>query len=177
MRCRGLVVLLALVAAACGPARTGPQATATRVPGHVAAGGGTSGTVMAAASAAARDMGPAAREAGTPGIPQGAGGNTAGAQMGGTVKDSALGNSGEQTAGQRTPGNGAPAHAGAQASAPPAAASAASASAPMSPASAAELQKRLLDERMTLVAERWKQRATATGRPVTAASQAASGPR
>ncbi|HZY18279.1 MAG TPA: hypothetical protein VFE82_07340 [Ramlibacter sp.] len=52
----------------------------TRAPGHVAAGGRTSGEVMAASPAPkAADGAPA----GTPGIPQGAEGNTGGTSIGG----------------------------------------------------------------------------------------------
>lgn len=53
----------------------------TGFPGQVSAGGSTSGEVMARASKPANTPDPS----GTPGIPQGAGGNTGGAAMGGTT--------------------------------------------------------------------------------------------
>lgn len=163
------VLAMGLVAAAvlggCGRGSGDPPAGSalrqTELPGQMTAGGQTSGTVIAtAARTPPKDMGTASREAGTPGIPEGSGGNTSGARLGGTTGPSALSNSGEQTAAQRTPGQGAPAHAAdaprAAAASAPAAVSAASAAA----AAAAE-QKRLLDERMTQVARRWQQRASA----------------
>jgi hypothetical protein len=166
----------ALALAACQRAADEPQPT--RFPGQISAGGGTSGSVMAAA----KPMDKAMREAGTPGIPQGAGGNTAGAKLGGSTGSGALANSGEQTAAQRVPGTGAPAHDGAAASAPQtaaatAAAGGAAASAPAAaaaPASAASVpaaeaaarQKQLLDESMTRVAQHWRERAAQQGWPV-----------
>jgi hypothetical protein len=53
----------------------------SRFPGQVSAGGGTSGEVMARNKGVADTPDPS----GTPGIPQGAGGNTSGAAMGGTT--------------------------------------------------------------------------------------------
>ena len=164
----GVAVALvgALALAACQRPADEPQPT--RFPGQISAGGGTSGSVMAAA----KPMDKAMREAGTPGIPQGAGGNTAGAKLGGSTGAGALANSGEQTAAQRVPGTAAPAHDGAAASAPRAAASAVAAAAPASAASvpAAEAaareaarQKQLLDESMTRVAQHWRERAAQQG--------------
>lgn len=161
----------------------------TRLPGHPSTGGQTSGMVMATqASAPSQDMGAATRQGGTPGIPQGAGDNTSGTEMGGTTGTSALANTGEQTAAQRTPGEGAPAHAedgtrgiapagGASgpvaAAVPPSAAVAAVNAA--AAASAASAQPRLLDERMSAVAQRWQERSRRQGgappaRPAAASS-------
>lgn len=162
-----------------GTAARSPLVRQTGLPGHVTAGGPTGGDVIArAASAAAKDMTAASREAGTPGIPQGAGGNTGGTRLGGTTGPSALANTGEQTATQRTPGQPAPAHAAdagrGAAPAPPrgasAPAAAAAPTAPPAPASAtpsaaqvAADQARALDERMTLVAQRWQRMAAVQG--------------
>lgn len=166
----GLVAVVAAVAvlAGCGRGASEPPAGSalrqTELPGQITAGGHTSGTVIASTPRTpVKDMGTASREGGTPGIPQGAGGNTSGTKMGGTTGESALSNSGEQTAAQRTPGEGAPAHAADAsrgASAPTAPAAPAAVSAASAAAAAAE-QKRLLDERITMVARRWQQRASA----------------
>ncbi len=68
-----------LLLAGCGERTTGPagQVQRTGAPGHVAAGGKTSGEVMATTATATQPgtSGPA----GTPGIPQGSGGTTGGA--------------------------------------------------------------------------------------------------
>jgi colicin import membrane protein len=56
----------------------------TGLPGHVTAGGGTSGAVLATAPAKPADRGPA----GTPGIPLGSEGNTAGTELGAAVAPS-----------------------------------------------------------------------------------------
>ena len=53
----------------------------SRFPGQVSAGGGTSGEVMARNKGVADTPDPS----GTPGIPQGSGGTTSGAAMGGTT--------------------------------------------------------------------------------------------
>jgi hypothetical protein len=53
----------------------------TGFPGQLTAGGGSSGSVLSQAKVVSRSTAPA----GTPGIPQGSGGNTSGAAMGGTT--------------------------------------------------------------------------------------------
>lgn len=53
----------------------------TGFPGQLTAGGGSSGSVLSQASIVTRSTAPA----GTPGIPQGSGGTTSGAAMGGTT--------------------------------------------------------------------------------------------
>lgn len=75
------VLLAALLAAGCdrGP-KTEDGVVQTKFPGQVSAGGGTSGEVMA--QAGGKQTAP---PAGTPGIPQGAGGNVGGAALGGTM--------------------------------------------------------------------------------------------
>ena len=74
----------ALLLAACGESNrpvTGDGAVVqTRFPGQVTAGGGTSGEVLARSAATQETPAPS----GTPGIPQGSGGTTGGAAMGGT---------------------------------------------------------------------------------------------
>jgi hypothetical protein len=153
-------VTLTLALGACQPgadpaAGTGAQQTA--FPGQVTAGGNTSGAVMNRT----QDMAGAARQSGTPGIPQGAGGNTGGAARGGTTEDSALRNSGEQAPAQRGANPGAPAHQGAGATA---AAPAASAAPPADAASQeAARQKQALDVAMARVSERWRARAAVQG--------------
>jgi hypothetical protein len=76
------LALVALLAAGCGPhepeRENGVQQT--QFPGQVSAGGGTSGEVIARAGGKS-----ASGPAGTPGIPQGAEGNTGGTAPGGTV--------------------------------------------------------------------------------------------
>jgi hypothetical protein len=77
-----ILLLASLLAAGCGP--RGPAVEdgvqQTKFPGMVSAGGGTSGEVIARASSKQT-----APPAGTPGIPQGAEGNTGGTAPGGTV--------------------------------------------------------------------------------------------
>jgi hypothetical protein len=75
----GMSLLLGL--AACDGSDPGPAAGQTKFPGQISAGGGTSGEVMARAGAMSNTPDPS----GTPGIPQGSGGNTGGAAMGGTT--------------------------------------------------------------------------------------------
>jgi hypothetical protein len=80
------VLLAALLGAGCdrGP-KVEDGVVQTKFPGQVSAGGGTSGEVIA--QAGGKQTAP---PAGTPGIPQGAGGNTGGAALGGTMpKESA----------------------------------------------------------------------------------------
>lgn len=120
----------------------------TRLAGTVTAGGRTSGEVMAvSAKPAAPQPGPA----GTPGIPQGSGGNTGGAALGGTAPAT--------TPGQAPVG-------GAVATSPTQAASAAlqpaSAAAAPSPTDA-QLQAQALAASMDVVAARWRARAAASG--------------
>lgn len=82
---RTSILLLALLAAACDPRQpTAPNGVIqTKSPGEVAAGGGTSGQVMERSGAPKPD---AEAHGGTPGIPEGSGGNTSGADMGGTAQ-------------------------------------------------------------------------------------------
>ncbi|MGV3653152.1 MAG: hypothetical protein ACO1N5_02935 [Noviherbaspirillum sp.] len=60
---------------------------ATKFPGAITAGGGTSGEVMARAKAGDEES----NVSGTPGIPAGAGGNTGGVATGGTTQQSGNG--------------------------------------------------------------------------------------
>ena len=60
----------------------------TRYPGQITAGGGSSGEVM---ERTARPVTDATYAGGTPGIAGGAGGNTGGAETGGTVQESGQG--------------------------------------------------------------------------------------
>ncbi len=89
-----LIACLATAFAASGCDSAGPVAgngvAQTGFPGQVSAGGGTSGQVMAKAGDATKASSPA----GTPGIPQGSGGNTGGATMGGTTQGA---NAGQET--------------------------------------------------------------------------------
>ena len=113
MQARSLLLLPALMAAlalaACdgGQAGNDVQVRQTKFPGQVSAGGGTSGEVLARSSQVQNNPMPA----GTPGIPQGSGGNPGGAALGGTVQGSSeLGGSGDKTAAQQpaqlpNPGN------------------------------------------------------------------------
>jgi hypothetical protein len=78
----------------------------TKFPGMVSAGGGTSGQVMARSSKPKTD---ATYAGGTPGIAGGAGGNNAGAAMGGTVRETGQGPS----SGVSTPSSGTAAQTGA----------------------------------------------------------------
>lgn len=80
---RAGILLVALVVAACdGRQPTAPNGVIqTRSPGEVAAGGGTSGQVMQRSGGPKPD---AEAHGGTPGIPEGSGGNTSGADLGGT---------------------------------------------------------------------------------------------
>jgi hypothetical protein len=78
----------------------------TKFPGMVSAGGGTSGQVMARNGAPKTD---ATYAGGTPGIAGGAGGNNAGAGMGGTTRETGSGPS----SGVSTPSGGAAAQTGA----------------------------------------------------------------
>lgn len=81
------VLLAALLGAGCdrGP-KVEDGVIQTKFPGQVSAGGGTSGEVIAQTSGEKQTAPPA----GTPGIPQGSGGNTGGAALGGVMpKDGA----------------------------------------------------------------------------------------
>ena len=70
----------AVLLVGCGERHTGAvgQVSLTKAPGHVTAGGKTSGEVMAAAPAAQKQEGTSG-PAGTPGTPKGMEGNTGGA--------------------------------------------------------------------------------------------------
>jgi hypothetical protein len=147
--CIALVLL-----AGCGKDAATDRVLQTKAPGHVTAGGLTSGDVMAkTAQRGPLEPGPA----GTPGIPQGAGGTTSGAAMGGTTPAA-------------PPGTSAAANAAATAGASAASAPAA-ANAPAVPAmSDAERQARSLAASMDAVAARWRARAGSQGWPVNAAT-------
>lgn len=73
-------LLVALVLAGCGERHTGAmgQVNLTKAPGHVTAGGRTSGEIMAAAPESRKQEGTSG-PAGTPGTPKGMEGNTGGA--------------------------------------------------------------------------------------------------
>lgn len=62
-----------------------PSVRQTHFPGEVTAGGGTSGEVMEHSKEIASSGAPS----GTPGIPEGSGGNTGGAALGGTTSPAA----------------------------------------------------------------------------------------
>ncbi|HWP18955.1 MAG TPA: hypothetical protein VNO84_07490 [Burkholderiaceae bacterium] len=175
------IALLAVCVTMAGCSRTADDDEAARgaFPGQVSAGGGTSGEVLARRGASGPD---APGPSGTPGIPQGAGGNTSGAAMGGTTSGTQLGGSGGQShPGQTASGTDAPPPAGdgnvvstprstppQSATAPaPAPAPAASAAAPPAPAdtqqSQAEREKQQLVAAMDRVAARWRERAASEG--------------
>lgn len=99
-------LLLAATAllAGCGREAGDEQARQTKFPGQVSAGGGTSGEVMARNAPAqpgppvggkqsgqesVRGQAPTGSVAGTPSIPEGAGGTPSGAEMGGTTSGAA----------------------------------------------------------------------------------------
>ena len=98
MTTRWLLAMVALLAlAACDGGTPRPAAQEgqnTGFPGSVTAGGGTSGEVLARSKTA---TGVTPKEAGTPGIPQGAGGTVGGTQLGGTQGSSSIGGTGEKT--------------------------------------------------------------------------------
>lgn len=85
LRC-ALLMGLALGVSACAPSHDGAAGKSsvrqTQFPGQVSAGGQTSGQLMQDAGAMKETPDPE----GTPGIPQGAGGNTGGAAMGGEAR-------------------------------------------------------------------------------------------
>src|SRR5690554_2877580 len=86
IRACGATCLVCFALAACrsDAPQTGPVMQ-TNAPGHVSAGGATSGEVVAR-SEQAKGGGKDSPE-GTPGIPQGSGGNTGGTAMGGTSEE------------------------------------------------------------------------------------------
>lgn len=117
-----LLLALAMMLAGCdkdGQATADNGVRQTRFPGQVSAGGGTSGAIMAQAAGgntggAAASGANAGQEgvrgqapggtgvAGTPGIPEGSGGTTSGAEMGGTTGGAAA----TQNAPPAVPGQG-----------------------------------------------------------------------
>lgn len=131
----------ALLLAACGGKPSGNGSIAesskvvqTRFPGQVTAGGESSGVVMAQAKPA----GGAKEDEGTPGIPQGSGGNTGGAALGGTTGGSPIGGTGQKSPEQAASAVLVRPSTGASATAPAASAaseSSASAASPAQPAS------------------------------------------
>jgi hypothetical protein len=72
----------------------------THFPGEVTAGGGTSGEVMERSKKVASSGAPS----GTPGIPEGSGGNTGGAALGGTTSPAAA-TKDTQESGSKPPGS------------------------------------------------------------------------
>jgi hypothetical protein len=78
----GLSLALTMALAACGRDDPTHNVRQTKFPGQVTSGGPTSGEVMARNSAAATKSEPVA---GTPGIPQGAGGTTGGTATAGST--------------------------------------------------------------------------------------------
>ena len=82
-------MIMALLVLLAGCKQHGDEAQRkTKFPGMVTAGGGTSGQVMAAHAGPKTNAGYAG---GTPGIAGGSGGNTAGAETGGTVRETGQG--------------------------------------------------------------------------------------
>lgn len=151
---------IGLALAGCGDRGAGTAGEAvrqTQLPGHVTAGGRTSGEVMAAS--AAPEAG-ARMPAGTPGIPLGAGGNVGGTAPGGVVGDAA-----QAAAAARS----APASA-------PAPAAAASSPAESAAAAAAQREASQLAAAMDAVAERWRGRAAQNQWPVHPPTPVAPGP-
>lgn len=96
-------ITLLLSLTACSDQESEIGARQTNFPGQVTAGGGTSGEVLARNGALKNNPDPS----GTPGIPQGAGGNTGGAAMGGTTSATGgpTGSSKEGIRGQSTTGD------------------------------------------------------------------------
>ena len=85
-----LVAALALLTVGCSR-NTAPASDGviqTKFPGQVTAGGGTSGEIIARSSRPVTD---ATYAGGTPGIAGGAGGNTSGAETGGTTRETGQG--------------------------------------------------------------------------------------
>jgi len=123
----------------------------TQLPGQFTAGGGTSGQVIARTGAAT-----ATQPAGTPGIPQGAGGNPGGTAMGGSTVAQAQSAPGGAT---HPAGDGLGA-AGRNAAPGP------SAPAALQPTDQATQQARALAASMDAVAARWRSRASAQGWPM-----------
>jgi hypothetical protein len=149
---RGIALAACLVLlAGCGDRGAVRDGVAqTRLPGHVTAGGGTSGQVIARTGAAA-----GTQPAGTPGIPQGAGGNPGGTALGGTTVAQAQAGPGGAThpGGDRLGGPPAPA-----AAAPGGGAA----------LSLAQEQALALSASMDAVAARWRARAATQGWAVNA---------
>lgn len=86
----GSAALAALLLTACdrGQAPAANGVIQTRYPGQVSSGGMSSGQVMAATARPETD---ATYAGGTPGIAGGSGGNTSGAETGGTVRETGQG--------------------------------------------------------------------------------------
>ncbi len=84
-----MITLMAVAGLLAGCKQHGDEAQRkTKFPGMVTADGGTSGQVMAAHAGPKTNAGYAG---GTPGIAGGSGGNTAGAETGGTVRETGQG--------------------------------------------------------------------------------------
>ncbi len=151
--CAVCVLCLALVACRSENQQT-TAAIQTKVAGHVSAGGATSGEVIALSKqSTARVDG---QSEGTPGIPEGSGGNTGGAAMGGTSKERGTD---QQAAKDDAARKGAPddkAAADAKAAAEEKGKARADAE--------ADRQKQLLAAAMDRSAERWRQQAGAGGK-------------
>lgn len=164
----GLVLALAgaVMLGACGRDELEVGAEKTGFPGQVTAGGSTSGEVMARAKPQVDTS-----TGGTPGIPQGSGGNTGGAAMGGTSGGSTLGGTGDKTAAQTPAAQpaGEPKD-GAATSAPASsqAGQAPSLTAEQTKADAAakaEQEKQQLAAAMGRIGQRWRERAAIEGWP------------
>jgi hypothetical protein len=138
-----------LLLGACGERAAGSRSEAkqTGFPGQLAAGSKTSGEIMEHSREASKSQMPS----GTPGIPEGAGGNTSGPAMGGTSPGAAV--AGDAPKGKM---------AGETPAAGPAA-SAAKPSAAEQAAAAAQKEKQELAASMDEVTRRWRAEAAKNG--------------
>jgi hypothetical protein len=165
---RSCIAVCAVCLALGGCRAEDPQTTAaiqTKVPGHISAGGATSGEVVAAGQQGkARGDG---QSEGTPGIPEGSGGNTGGVAMGGTSKERGTDQQAakDDAAGKRAPDDKAAAEEKA----------AAEAKAKASADAEADRQKQLLAVAMDRSAERWRQQAGAATKQTPPGAAGASG--
>lgn len=78
------------------------EVTQTKFPGMVTSGGDTSGQVLARAKSS--EVSSSGEAAGTPGIPEGSGGNTSGAALGGTTPGASATKPDTTGQGDRSPG-------------------------------------------------------------------------
>lgn len=145
----GSLVLSVLLLGACGERAAGSRSEArqTNFPGQLAAGSKSSGEIMERSREATKSQMPS----GTPGIPEGAGGNTSGPAMGGTSPGAAV--AGDAPKGKmagETPAAGATA-------------SAAKPSAAEQAAARAQKEKQELAASMDEVTRRWRSEAAKNG--------------